>query len=157
MSKIKTLIFFIVLLPSLIAAQSSDIYEIEAETIASNSNKELKLFYQKFNNWADNLGNDTIQLSNDESLMVNNFIMFSENGLLMKDLIFHSVEYCQKKILEDLPNNIDTENNSFWMFICLESHVNSKELTKILEFLRTHKIGYVFGTDDEIVSKFHKN
>lgn len=35
--------------------------------------------------------------------MVNNFIVFSEDGLIMKDLNLHSVDSCKKQISESLP------------------------------------------------------
>lgn len=85
--------------------------------------------------------------------MVNNFIIFSDDGLIMKDFDFHSVESCKKQILENLP--VD-ENKQKWIFVTMESHVSKSELIEILEFLKEQKIECQFGRDDEFVPKIIK-
>ncbi len=151
----------IILLPLLISfpisviGQNPNTFEIEADKVDSNSNVELQIFYKKFNLWVST-GMETITLERDEAYRVNNFVIFSEDGLIMKDFDFHSVESCKELILKDYPK-IEAKNiDKVWMFISLESQVNREELISILEFLSSHNIDYVFGNEDDFVPGFKK-
>ena len=142
-------------IPISVVGQNSNTFEIQADKVDSNSNAELQIFYKKFNLWVST-GMDTITLERDEANRVNNFVIFSEDGLIMKDLDFHSVENCKELILKDYPKIGAKNIDRAWMFISLESQVNREELIVILEFLRRHKIEYVFGNEDDFVPGFIK-
>lgn len=144
MSRAIILFFFLISIPVLIFGQSYETFEIQADKVDSNSNHEIQIFYQIFN-LLENKGKGMITLQRDEAYMVNNFVMFSEDGLLMKDLDFHSVESCKEEILKDYPKSELKKTEKAWMFVSLESQVNKGELISILEFLRRHEIDYVFG------------
>lgn len=133
--------------------QNGDTYEIQADKIGSKSNAEIQIFYKKFNSWIESIkmGSEIVKL--DEEKMVNNFIVFSEDGLIMKDLNFHSVKSCKKRIKEDLPVS---EKNGTWIYVTMESHVNKSELIEVLEFLKEQRIDYKFGNEDEFVPKIMK-
>ena len=83
--------------------------------------------------------------------------MFSEDGFLMKDFKFHSVESCQKQILSSLSNSQAPANEDPWIYVTLESQVNKKELIAILEFLREQGINYEFGDEDKFIPAILKN
>ncbi|MCC6411669.1 MAG: hypothetical protein IT270_08420 [Saprospiraceae bacterium] len=88
--------------------------------------------------------------------MVNNFVIFSEDGLIMKDLKFHSAESCKKQSLDNLPGQKQEERGNLWMFVSQESHVNNSDLVEILQFLREQNIDYQFGREDDFVPKLLK-
>ncbi len=146
-------ILLLIQIPIYMAAQNDDSFEIQADKVDSNSDIEIQKFHKKFNSWIESIGKDSTKTTLDEKGMVNNFIVFSEDGLIMKDLDFHSVESCKKQILENLP--VD-ENKQKWIFVTMESHVNKSELIEILEFLKEQKIEYQFGSEDEFVPKIMK-
>lgn len=137
-------------------AQNDKTFEIQADKIDSNSNSEIQTYYEKFNSWKESIGKDSVKLELNEKLIVNNFIMFSEDGLIMKDLDFHSVESCKKQILENLPKEETDKDENNWIYVSMESHVNKSELIEILTFLREQSIDYHFGKEDEFVPKIMK-
>ena len=144
------------LIPRVSMGQNADVFEVDADMIDTTSNKEIQTFYEKFNLWIKSLENDSTELQFDEKLMLNNFIMFSQDGLLMKDLKFHSVESCTRQIFKEL-RRIEVSNREYhWMYVTLESQINRNELAIILEFLKRNKIDYRFSNEDEIVSKIVK-
>ncbi|MEK6152150.1 hypothetical protein WIW50_02765 [Flavobacteriaceae bacterium 3-367] len=144
-------------LPILIIGQNNNTFEIQGEKLDSTSNSELQTFTSRFNNWVDSLKNDTPTLELKPERMVNNFILFSEDGLMMKDLKFHSVASCKKEIMENLPITENGSGENDWIFVTLESHVNKKQLIEMLEFLKEKKIDYQFGKEDEFIPKMIKN
>ena len=146
-------ILLLIQIPIFMAAQNDETFEIQADKVDSNSNIEIQKFYEKFNSWIERIGKDSTNIEMDEKTMVNNFIIFSEDGLIMKDLDFHSVESCKKQILENIPNG---EKESKWIYVTMESHVNKNELIKVLKFLSVQKIDYQFGKEDEFVPKIMK-
>ena len=146
-------ILLLIQIPIYLAAQNDESFEIQVDKVDSNSNIEIQKFHKKFNSWIESIGKDSTKTTMDEKGMVNNFIVFSEDGLIMKDLDFHSVESCKKQILENLP--VD-KNKQQWIFVTMESHVNKSELIEILEFLKEQKIEYQFGSEDEFVPKIMK-
>jgi len=134
-------------------AQNEQSFEIQADKVDSNSNIEIQIFYDKFNSWIDSFHKDSAKTQRDEKAMINNFIMFSEDGLIMKNFSLHSVESCKKQIMIDSPNgNYDSK----WIYVSMESHVNKRELIEILEFLKEQRIEYIFGFEDEFVPLFLK-
>ncbi len=149
-------ILLIIQIPLFTAAQNDKTFEIQADKVDSNSNSEIQLFYGKFNSWIGSIGKDSAKIKLNEKLMVNNFIIFSEDGLIMKDLSFHSTESCKNKILETLPKHgaVNVQNN--WIYVSLESHVNKRDLIEILDFLKEQNIDYQFGREDEFVPKLMK-
>ena len=146
-------ILLLIQIPIYLAAQNDESFEIQVDKVDSNSNIEIQKFHKKFNSWIESIGKDSTKTTMDEKGMVNNFIVFSEDGLIMKDLDFHSVESCKKQILENLP--VD-KNKQKWIFVTMESQVNKSELIEILEFLKEQKIEYQFGSEDEFVPKIMK-
>lgn len=146
-------ILLLIQIPFYMAAQNDETFEIQADEVDSNSNIEIQKFYKKFNLWIESIGKDSTKAAMDEKGMVNNFIIFSEDGLIMKDLDFHSVASCKKQILENLPIE---ERKTKWIYVTMESHVNKSELIEILEFLKEQNIEYQFGREDEFVPKIIK-
>ena len=154
----KYLIFFLAIIFNLttlkIIAQNNGTFEIEAVSVESIDNQDVKLFYNKFNEFLQLKQKDGEQI---DINMINNFIIFSEDGLIMKDLEFHSVESCKKEIKSDQDLlNIEPDGKS-WIYVSLESHVNEQELENILNFLRQNKIQYKFGHEDKFVPLITKN
>ena len=147
-------ILILMQIPFCVLAQHEETFEIQADKVDSNSDAEIQLFYEKFNLWIKSLETDAAKIEKDESDMVDNFIIFSEDGLLMKDLDFHSVESCKNQILENLPIG---KTNEKWIYITMESQVNKLELIEILKFLKVHNIDYHFGVEDEFVPNLMKN
>ncbi len=141
------------MIPFILVAQDKEIYEVQFAKLDSNSNQELKIFQMKFDDWIRDLDKDATQTTYNKESMVNNFIIFSQDGLIMKDLNFHTVKSCQKQILDNLPR----EKEQNWIYITLESQVNNSELIKILNFLKEKKIGYRFGKEDDFVPYIMKN
>lgn len=141
------------MIPFILEAQDEDTYEVQFAGVDTNSNQELEIFQMNFDDWIRDLDKDSTQMTYHKESMVNNFIIFSQDGLIMKDLNFHTVESCQKQILDNLP--IEEEQN--WIYISLESQVNKSELVEILNFLRENKIDYRFGKEDEFVPYIMKN
>ena len=141
------------MIPFILVAQDKEIYEVQFAKLDSNSNQELKIFQMKFDDWIRDLDKDATQTTYNKESMVNNFIIFSQDGLIMKDLNFHTVKSCQKQILDNLPG----EKEQNWIYIILESQVNNSELIKILNFLKEKKIDYRFGKEDDFVPYIMKN
>ncbi|WP_159076363.1 hypothetical protein [Flagellimonas amoyensis] len=139
--------------PILMIGQNNGTFEIQGEKLDSTSNSELHAFTSKFNSWVDSLKNDPLSLGLKPERMVNNFILFSEDGLMMKDLKFHTVASCKNEIMANLPftENKPGENN--WIFVTLESQINRNQLIEILEFLKEMKIDYQFGKEDVFIPK----
>ncbi len=150
-----TILLFIQI-PFFIAAQNDETFEIQADKVDSNSNSEIQIFFGKFNSWVESIGRDSAKIELNENLMVNNFIIFSEDGLIMKDLSFHSSESCKKQILESLPKHGTDKVQNNWIYVSLESHVYMHDLIEILKFLKEQNIDYQFGTEDEFVPKLMK-
>lgn len=153
MNQVLITILLIIQIPFFMAAQNDETFEIQADKVDSNSNPEIQEFYRKFNLWIESIGKDSVKLNLIEELMVDNFIIFSEDGLIMKDLGFHSVESCKERILEGLPKQEVNKVQYSWIYVSLESQVNKRELIEILEFLKEQNIEYQFGTEDEFVTK----
>lgn len=82
-------ILLVIQAPLFITAQNDETFEIQADKVDSNTNLEIQQFYEKFNSWIGSIGTDSAKMTLNENLMVNNFIIFSEDGLIMKDLSFH--------------------------------------------------------------------
>ncbi|MCB0540298.1 MAG: hypothetical protein H6568_16825 [Lewinellaceae bacterium] len=149
-------ILLVIQAPLFITAQNDETFEIQADKVDSNTNLEIQQFYEKFNSWIGSIGTDSAKMTLNENLMVNNFIIFSEDGLIMKDLSFHSTESCKKHILESLPEQGVDNVQSKWIYVSLESHVYKRDLIEILEFLKEQNIEYQFGAEDEFVPKLIK-
>lgn len=130
--------------------QHEEIIEIQAEKVDDNSNFEIQEFYKKLDLYVNSIGKNTENSSLSLELMINDFIIFSEDGLIMKDLNYHSVESCKAKIIENFPKNILNVLKAKWIYVSLESHVNKRELTAILKFLKGNNIEYHFANDEEL-------
>ena len=145
------LIFFLLFqIPLFLPAQVSLTFGIPP----TDSTRDVQRFQQKFEAWLAGTAKDSIR--RDEANMVNNFVIFSEDGLIMKDLKFHSAESCKKQILDNLPGQKQEERGNLWMFVSQESHVNNSDLVEILQFLREQNIDYQFGREDDFVPKLLK-
>ena len=132
--------------------QFDETLEVQIERVDSNSNVELQIFQKRFNLWIESIKKKTTSIELDKKLMIDNFIIFSEDGLIMKDISdFHTVTSCKKEILRALPDNTQNFGNNNWIYVSLESHVNKIELIEILEFFKQKKIDYYFGIEDEFV------
>lgn len=150
-----TLLLFQV--PFFMLAQNEETFEIQADKVDLTSNTEIQIFYEKFNSWTKSLNKDSSKSTLENERMVMNFIIFSEDGLLMKDLNFHTVKSCKEQVLANLPNSKKEEAEAKWIYVSMESHVNKKELIEILSFLRKEKIDYHFGIENKFVPKIIKN
>jgi len=136
--------------------QNDENFDIQADKVDTNSNEEIQIFTEKFNAWINSLNNDTLRTDLNPERMINNFILFSEDGLMMKDLKFHSVESCKSEIISNLPSTENKKEENDWLYVTMESQVNKPELIKILDFLREKNIDYHFGKEDEFIPKMIK-
>lgn len=152
------MILFIILIPFLILAQNDETFEIQIDKVDSTSNINIQQFYNKFNRYINRKEKALDRISVSEETMINNFVIFSQDGLLMKDFDFHSVESCKKEILKSRPKPTKHKiDRPYWIFVSMESQVNKLELIEILEFLRKENIEYQFGEEDQIMEKINKN
>lgn len=153
MNRLIIIVLFIIQIPFLALAQYDESLEIQFYKVDSIANSDIQKFYIKFNLYFESRQKGVDKIHLNKEAMVNNFVIFSEDGLIMKDLNFHSVESCKKQILESRPKPIhDRMVHANWIFVSMESHVNKRELIEILEFLKNENIEYQFGEDNEIMS-----
>ncbi|WP_430968553.1 hypothetical protein [Spongiimicrobium sp. 2-473A-2-J] len=150
-------ILLIFQIPIFMVGQHDDTFEIQGDKIDSTSNSEIQLFADKFNLWLKSSNTDTLYTDLLPERMVNNFVLFSEDGLMMKDLKFHSIESCKKEIISNLPSLKNKDGENYWIYVTMESQINKTQLIEILKFLRENKIDYQFGQEDEFISKMIKN
>ena len=157
MNRISITIFVVFKFALFMAAQNVETFETQAEKIDSTYNPELQIFNQNFNNWVNSLSDESLKLSLNDKMMINDFIIFSEDGLIMKDLGFHSIKSCKERIVASLPTTeMDSESKN-WVYISMESQINKSDLIEMLVFLREQQIDYQFGMEDEFVPKLIKN
>ncbi len=141
--------FFLILICALFysyqsQAQSNQSFDIEND---GKKDENVRQFYAKFNAYIDGLRDTTHKATpSDPKKMIQNFVIFSEDGLIMKDLKFHSQESCKENILLGW-KALGKRKTKAWMYVDLESHVNLDDLKSILAFLKKHKIDYQFGPD----------
>lgn len=149
-------LFIIILsqIPLLMTGQNNNNFEVQAD---AESNTELQVFQKKFNVWIQSIKNDTLKTVYKPERMINNFILFSEDGLMMKDLKFHSPESCKTEIIASLPNQENKADEMDWIYVTLESQVNKPELIEILTFFREKNIEYRFGQENEFIPLMIKN
>ncbi|MDO6854857.1 hypothetical protein Q4599_14795 [Cellulophaga lytica] len=140
-------------IPFLMTGQNDNNFEVQADAA---SNTELQVFQKKFNVWIQSIKNDTLQTVYKPERMINNFILFSEDGLMMKDLKFHSPESCKTEIIASLPNQENKADEMDWIYVTLESQINKPELREILTFFREKNIEYRFGQEDEFIPQMIK-
>lgn len=140
-------------IPFLMTGQNYNNFEVQADAA---SNTELQVFQKKFNVWIQSIKNDTLQTVYKPERMINNFILFSEDGLMMKDLKFHSPESCKTEIIASLPNQENKADEMDWIYVTLESQINKPELREILTFFREKNIEYRFGQEDEFIPQMIK-
>ena len=88
--------------------------------------------------------------------MINNFILFSGDGRMMKDLKFHSAQSCKSEIIANLPSQENKTGEMDWIYITLESKVNKSELIELFTFLQDDKIEYRFGQEEEFIPQMIK-
>ena len=112
----------------------------------------LKEFGIKYRSFIRTINAPSEKVSYDSTLMINNFIVFSEDGLIMKDSEFHSVDSCKNFLERSLPMKVLKENQNYWVFISVESWVSRIQLTSILLYFDEKNIEYIFGTYDELNS-----
>ena len=143
-------------IPFFMTGQNDNNFEIQADKVDVGSNGEIQIFTEKFNVWVKSLKNDTLKTDLKPERMINNFILFSEDGLMMKDLKFHSVESCKNEIVANLPSRENKTEENDWIYVTLESQVNKSQLIDILNFLREKNIEYRFGQEDEFIPKMIK-
>lgn len=152
--KIRLLIIIILFqIPFLMNGQNDNNFEVQVDAA---SNTELQVFQKKFNLWIQSVKNDTPKTVYKPERMINNFILFSEDGLMMKDLKFHSPESCKTEIIASLPNQENKVDQTHWIYVTLESQVNKPELIEILTFFREKNIEYRFGQEDEFIPQMIK-
>ncbi|QXP52619.1 hypothetical protein [Cellulophaga sp. HaHa_2_1] len=140
-------------IPFLMTGQNDNNFEVQADAA---SNTELQVFQKKFNVWIQSIKNDTLKTVYKPERMINNFILFSEDGLMMKDLKFHSPESCKTEIIASLPNQENKADEMDWIYVTLESQVNKPELIEILTFFQEKNIEYRFGQEDEFIPQMIK-
>ena len=157
MYKIISIILLTIHIPFLILGQNDETIEIQVDKIDSNSNSEIQKFHKKFNSYIESKEKGLTKIKLKEENMINNFIVFSTDGLIMKDFEIHTTESCKKQILQCRPKPTSNKSiQSYWIFVSMESQVNKNELINILEFLRKENIEYQFGEEDEIIAKMNK-
>jgi hypothetical protein len=149
----KNFLVIIMLLPILMVGQNDNNFEVQAD---KPSNTELQIFKERFNIWVKSINNDSLKTDFKSERMITNFIMFSEDGLMMKDLKFHTVESCKNEILSNLPSQEKKTGENDWIYVTLESQVNKLEMIDILTFLRDKNIDYRFGQEDEFIPQMIK-
>lgn len=133
--------------------QNDNNFEIQAD---KPSSRELQIFKEKFNVWIKSIKNDSLKTDFKPERMINNFILFSEDGLMMKDLKFHSAESCKNEIIANLPSRENKAKEKDWIYVTLESQVNKSELIAVLTFLKEENIDYRFGQEDEFIPQMIK-
>ena len=69
----------------------------------------------------------------------------------MKDMLFHDVESCKEKILEDAQLIKIKTPSKKWISVDMESQVDDGELLAILRFLREKEIDYYFRSENEFL------
>ncbi len=150
MKKIRFLFCLLTALYSVeVIAQFEHKFEFQTANRASIKNEDVKIFYDRFNTYIDKLKDSTQKAdSPDPQNMISNFVIFTEEGLVMKDLEFHSVENCKQNILLGKAE-LGTDKINPWLYVDLESHANLADLESILSFLRERGIEYAFGRDEE--------
>jgi hypothetical protein len=136
--------------------QNDDNFEIQADKVVGTSNSEIQIFKKKFNKWVISSQDDSFKTDLKPERMINNFILFSEDGLMMKDLKFHTVESCKNEIIANLPSQENKTEENDWIYVTLESQVNKSQLIDMLNFLREKNIEYRFGQEDEFIPKMIK-
>jgi len=75
----------LLVLPIFLNAQREEIFEIQANKIEVSDNLEIKAFKKKFNDWINKICKGTTEAIVNDLSMVDDFIIFSQDGLLMKD------------------------------------------------------------------------
>lgn len=136
-----------VLFASQAHAQFGQSFEVQANSGASTQNEDVKIFYAKFDAFIAQL-KDSTTTRPDPRNMISNFVIFTETGIIMNDLEFHSVESCKKNIQLGKAA-LGPEIVQPWLYVDLESHINRRQLESILAFLRTSGIEYQFGKDED--------
>ncbi|WP_422079683.1 hypothetical protein [Ulvibacterium sp.] len=138
------------------AGQNDNSFDIQADKVEETSNSEIQIFKKKFEKWVKSFQNDSLKPNLKVERMINNFILFSEDGLMMKDLKFHTVESCKNEIIANLPSREGKTEEKDWVYVTLESQVNKSQLIEVLSFLREKNIEYQFGQEDEFIPKMIK-
>ncbi len=102
---IKTIVAILLLfqIPICTVGQHDEAFEIQADKVDSTSNPDIQIFADRFNLWIKSLNTDAPNYNLIPERMVNNFILFSEDGLMMKDLKFHTIESCKGEVISNLP------------------------------------------------------
>ena len=90
------ILLFLSLSQSMLNAQEVSSFAIEADVVGESTHTELLRFSKRFDAWISSKQDNTPKITLRKECMLNNFIMFSEDGLMMKDFKFHSVESCKK-------------------------------------------------------------
>lgn len=126
--------------------EGEETFVIEAKQVTSQDPLLLQHFQQRWEEWVEALPNENKQQWPIEG-KVNNFVVFSEDGLIMKDSNYHSIASCKEQILADAP----LAARQKWMYVSLVSHVNRKELLAILSFLEEQQITYRFAREGDLV------
>jgi hypothetical protein len=158
MYRVIIIILLTIQVPFFMMGQNDETIEIQFDKVDSNSNIDIQKFHKKFNSYIDSKETGLAKINLNEETMINNFIIFSEDGLIMKDFNFHTIESCKKQILLSRPKPTSNKSiQSNWIFVSMESHVNQNELIKILEYLSKENIEYQFGEEDEIMAIINKN
>jgi len=121
--------------------------EFQANSGAATQNEDVKIFYARFDAFMAQLKESTTTRL-DPRNMISNFVIFTEAGIIMNDLEFHSTESCKKNILLSKAE-LGIEIVKPWLYLDLESHINLKQLESILAFFRTSGIEYQFGKDED--------
>lgn len=143
--------------PTILSSQNSEVLEIEADPVESISDPEIRIFYDKFHQWVQSVQNKSEFSYPPKDDRVNNFLIFTETGIIMKDLKFHTAESCKQHILNSLPAFKSTSATNAWIYVSLESHVDRHQLSTILNFLREHQIEYYFTTEDRLEEIIEQN
>jgi len=142
----------VLLLPPIVAvAQNDEFIEVETHNRTSDNNILIQKFYKKMNKWISLIENKTTLPKLNKKNQIKDFVIFSEDGLIMNDLNFHNVQSCKHRILKHLSQFKNKNNTGYWLYIGLESHVSKIELIQVLEFFENQKIDYYFANDDELL------
>ena len=133
--------------------------EYEDVNLDSTELNEINEFCLRFENYFKIfLAKQTVADTINENGKLNEFVIFSEDGLIMKDLDFHSVESLKQRLKETIAKKVASGENSdkYWIYVTMESHVNARELVESLKFFRENNIDYHFTSDDVIEKLIEK-
>lgn len=83
------------------------------------------------------------------SAMLDDYILMTEDGIIMKDLVFHNFESCQARIITALGKVSTTKGQTPWLYVNMTGSADYNKFINVLTFLREENIDYRITLRDE--------